>query len=576
MAFVRLLMLTLALGSSVCLDNIFYGEFIRPEGTVKVNTLPVTRDQNQPKPCDSSWAFAIANAMATQFNAKSSVKSPLVSLSAQMLMNCGGSGFKCAYGEVEIDMPKILEGLKKDGLSHDSCTNYFSSDEQVCKAQTRCKDCHNGENILNPMKCESLDYHEYKLSSFTPLASKDFEEITKLIHSNLVANGPVICQIQHSEDLFAFRTKKRDQVYEEKGKPSLKTYVSVAGYEDGNWVLQHSFGDNVGYYGYLIIKDEEAGNPLGLKDNCFALVVDPKVEIRKNPDDKVSTHSFKSLLTDDGISRSNHNQGLRKMGVNFGQWNEGVQPTGDEQPVDWRNKLGVNYLTYVKNQHIPAYCGSCWAQSATSMLGDRLKIARAAENQTFPEFIFSVQSIINCKEGGSCLGGDSTLIFERAAGWRIPLETCSQYLAINPSDYRCGPENLCKISTPSKVLPVEDFTGIYVKKWGRIRGSAYIKKELERGPVVCSVEVNDDFVNYKPTAGEDLNIYSKEKDFFEMNHSVEIVGWGIQKGVEYWIMKNSWGFEWGYESVMYIKAGVNLLGIESDCSYADPVLKEFA
>lgn len=52
----------------------------------------------------------------------------------------------------------------------------------------------------------------------------------------------------------------------------------------------------------------------------------------------------------------------------------------------WGDVNGVNYLTVTKNQHIPQYCGSCWAFTATSSLSDRIKIAR---NATFPDILIA-------------------------------------------------------------------------------------------------------------------------------------------------------------------------------------------
>ena len=70
---------------------------------------------------------------------------------------------------------------------------------------------------------------------------------------------------------------------------------------------------------------------------------------------------------------------------------------------DWRNVNGTNFLTESRNQHIPQYCGSCWAFGTLSSLNDRLKIAN---NARFPEGILAPQVLINCGGGGSCEGGN--------------------------------------------------------------------------------------------------------------------------------------------------------------------------
>jgi cathepsin X len=78
---------------------------------------------------------------------------------------------------------------------------------------------------------------------------------------------------------------------------------------------------------------------------------------------------------------------------------------------NWGSVNGRSYITRSLNQHIPQYCGSCWAHSALSSLADRIKIARP--EQTGDEINLSIQYLLNCAgTAGSCHGGSATGAYE--------------------------------------------------------------------------------------------------------------------------------------------------------------------
>ena len=46
----------------------------------------------------------------------------------------------------------------------------------------------------------------------------------------------------------------------------------------------------------------------------------------------------------------------------------------------------------------------------------------------------------------------------------------------------------------------------------------------------------------------------------DVNHAVLAVGYGVEDDVEYWLIKNSWGENWGDDGYFKMELGKNMCG----------------
>ncbi|KAF2885260.1 hypothetical protein ILUMI_20926 [Ignelater luminosus] len=208
--------------------------------------------------------------------------------------------------------------------------------------------------------------------------------------------------------------------------------------------------------------------------------------------------------------------------------------------VNWKEKGAV---TPVKNQ---GYCKSCFAFSATGALEGQLF------KHTGRLFDLSEQNLIDCSrpQGNSgCDGGFPLRAFKYV----------QQNGGINTEDsypYE-EDEGKCRYNAQNSA--------------GTIRRVNYIQRGSESdlqdavanvGPISAGIN-GESFYQY------DGGIYDvPDCDSFALNHAVVVVGYGTENGQDYWIVKNSWGENFGENGYIRMARNKgNQCGIASDALY---------
>ena len=385
--------------------------------------------------------------------------------------------------------------------------------------------------------------------------------------------------------------------------------ISVVGYgvEDGNkyWLVRNSWGTHWGEDGFFRVC--RGSNNIAIESDCSWAVpkdtwtepawhVTTEDELNDPRNDQVVytfpqpeySNSTNSFINEADIPTSGGCRVENAIFENPLKTTPYAWELNDDLPasVDWRNMDGVNYLSWNKNQHIPQYCGSCWAQGSTSAIADRFNILNKGTMKEAAPVGLDAQVIIDCQAGGSCDGGNPGGVYKYAHKYGIPHSSCEQYTAYNLQGRMCTDIDLCRDCTwPPNAEGDEsidnckavDHTKYYIADHYKVKGADKMKAELAaHGPISCGIHATDTFeTTYNQIVeGEGDYIYKETVRFPMINHEISVVGYGkdATTGEEYWKCRNSWGTYWGDYGFFYLpmgKASTNL-GIETDCVAGTP------
>lgn len=221
--------------------------------------------------------------------------------------------------------------------------------------------------------------------------------------------------------------------------------------------------------------------------------------------------------------------------------------------VNW---TAAGMVTRVKNQYD---CGSCWAFSTTGVVESMHAI------KTGKLVSLSEENLIDCSSdygNDACAGGlpSAALKYIIANGG---IDTEASYPLTSIFFLDCVMEGMCPCSFNSSTI------GATVKGYNTVKSGN--ETELQNiiafvGPVSIGIDATESFQFYASGVFRDKNCSS---DINSLNHAVLAVGYGTTiDGQEYYIVKNSWGMDWGLMGyVLMARNKNNMCGIATEAVY---------
>ncbi|XP_050210002.1 low-temperature-induced cysteine proteinase-like [Mercurialis annua] len=313
------------------------------------------------------------------------------------------------------------------------------------------------------------------------------------------------------------------------GSPLLRTESQVRRLYE-SWLVRH--GKNYNGLGERERRFEIFKDNLRFVDEHNSVDRSYKVGLNRFAD--LSNEEYKRMYLGTRMNR-NHSRPVGLMSDRYlfkdGESNE------LPESVDWREKGAV---VPVKDQ---GQCGSCWAFSTVGAVEGINQIV------TGDLISLSEQELVDCDTSYNqgCNGGLMDYAFEFIIqNGGIDTEEDYPYQA---SDNMCDPNR-----KNAKVVGIDGYEDVPVND------EKSLQNAVAHQPVSVAIEAG----------GRAFQLYQSGvftgRCGTQLDHGVVAVGYGTENGVDYWIVRNSWGPAWGESG--YIKMERNVKTKTGKCGIA--------
>jgi PKD repeat protein/C1A family cysteine protease len=248
---------------------------------------------------------------------------------------------------------------------------------------------------------------------------------------------------------------------------------------------------------------------------------------------------------------------------------------------NWAN-YGGNWVTPVKDQAYPVYCGSCYIFAVWGAFEANIDIKSGNPGT---DIDLSEQYGLSCINSGcnGCGGGWGSTMIDNIVSTSpgqsgngingVPIESCMPYTATDSipcsdkcSDWDTHTEPL--LDPDDKLFQIADWGSFAISEDNPSDWDVLKTYLLDKGPIAVSMYWSNGIQNFVENNHDPNDVYENDDSGYT-NHLILCVGWVDDASVNgggYWILKNSHGTSQGYGGYCNLAYGCLNLGV-SECDW---------